>query len=133
MITDSIRPFEIPGEMRAAAERNVEQARLAFSDYATMVKEAFSTFDQWVMNSQASAGSFNRMAIDFAQRNGQSAFDFAQEIVQVKDINELIELQTEFVQEQIQVLTGQLKAFGEKTAEITPDLAPDAGKIAEAA
>ena len=69
----------------------------------------------------------------FAQRSGQSAFEFAQEIVQARDINELIQLQTEFVQEQIQVLTEQLKALGGKTAEAATDRAPVSGKIAEAA
>ena len=48
MISDTMRPFEISGEMRAAAERSVEQARLAFTDYAKAAKEAFSTFDHWV-------------------------------------------------------------------------------------
>jgi hypothetical protein len=48
MFGDTMRSFEIPGEMRAAAERNVEQARLAFSDYAKAAKEAFSIFDYWV-------------------------------------------------------------------------------------
>jgi hypothetical protein len=79
------------------------------------------------MDSQATAQSFSRMAMGFAQRNGQLAFDFAQEIVQAKDINELIQLQTEFVQEQIQILTEQLKALGEKNAEAATD------KTAEAA
>jgi hypothetical protein len=73
------------------------------------------------------------MAIGFAQRNGQSAFDFAHKIVQAKDINELIQLQTAFVQSQIQALTGQLKALGEKTAQAAAVRAPDSGKIAEAA
>jgi hypothetical protein len=133
MFGDTMRPFGIPGEMRAAAERNVEQARLAFSDYAKAAKEALSDFDEWVKDSQASAQSFARMAMGFAQRNGELAFDFAQEIVQAKDINELIQLQTEFVQEQIQALTGQLKALGEKTAEAATVRAPDSRKIAEAA
>ncbi|MGA7450994.1 MAG: phasin family protein [Rhodoplanes sp.] len=54
-------------------------------------------------------------------------FDFAQEIVQAKDINELIELQTEFVQEQIRGPDRAVKGLGEKTAEAVTD------KIAEAA
>ena len=33
MINDPRQPFEIPNEMRALAERNVEQAKLAFTDY----------------------------------------------------------------------------------------------------
>lgn len=131
MTSDTTRPFEIPHDMRAAAERSVEQAKLAFTDYAKAAKEAFSNFDQWVTANQASAQGFSRKAMDFAQRNGLSAFDFAQEIVQAKDINELIKMQTEFAQSQIQVLTEQIKTLGE-TAKPAMDGAQDLCKIAEA-
>jgi hypothetical protein len=33
MIKDTTQSFEIPNEMRTLAERNVEQAKLAFTDY----------------------------------------------------------------------------------------------------
>lgn len=132
VISDTTQPFEIPNEMRAAAERSVEQAKLAFADYAKAAKEAFSNFDQWVTASQANAQGFNRKAMGFAQRNGLSAFDFAQEIVQAKDINELIKMQTEFAQSQIQVLTDQIKALGD-TATPAMDGAQDLSEIAEVA
>ena len=46
-----------------------------------------------------------KKAMTFAERNVLSAFEFAQKIVQAKDIQELIRMQTEFVQSQIQVLS----------------------------
>ena len=59
--------------------------------------------------------------MSFAERNVLSAFEFAQKIVQAKDIQELVRMQTEFVQSQIQVLSEQVKDLGEtatKAAEI---------------
>ena len=50
-----------------------------------------------------------------------SAFDFAQKIVQAKDIDELIRMQTEFVQWQIQVLGEQVKDLGETAVERSRD------------
>ena len=55
----------------------------------------------------------------FAQRNVLSAFEFAQKIVQARDVNELIRMQTEFVQWQIQVLGEQVKDLGETAANTT--------------
>ena len=94
------RPFEIPKEMRAVAEQSVEQAKLAFNNYLQAAQEAVSSFDQWVKTSQVGAQSLWNKAMKFAQRNVLSAFEFAEKIVQAKDIKELIQTQTEFVQSQ---------------------------------
>jgi hypothetical protein len=40
------RSFETPEEMRAMAERSVEQAKQAFTNYNQAAQEAVSTFDQ---------------------------------------------------------------------------------------
>jgi hypothetical protein len=55
----------------------------------------------------------------FAQRNVLSAFDFAQKIVQARDIEEVIRMQTEFVQWQVQVLSEQVKDLGEAVVNAT--------------
>ena len=101
------------------AERSDEQAKLAFTDYNQAAQEAVSSFDQWIEASQVGAQGISKKAMKFAQRNVLSAFDFAQKIVQAKDIDELIRMQTEFVQWQIQVLSEQVKDLGETLANAT--------------
>ena len=110
------RPFGIPKEMQAVAEQSVEQAKVAFNNYLQATQEAVSTFDQWVKGSQLGAQGLCNKAMNFAQRNVLSAFEFAQKIVQAKDIDEFVRMQAEFVQSQIQVLSEQVKHLGE-TAE----------------
>ena len=92
------RPFEIPKEMRAVAEQSVEQAKLAFNNYLQAAQEAVCTFDEWVKASQVGAQAIAKKTMSFAERNVLSAFEFAQKIVQAKDIEELIQTQSEFVQ-----------------------------------
>ena len=101
------------------AERSVEQAKLAFTDYGQAAQEAVSAFDQWIEASQVGAQGISKKAMKFAQRNVLSAFDFTQKIVQARDVNELIRMQTEFVQWQIQVLGEQVKDLGETAARAT--------------
>jgi phasin len=131
MINGTVQPFEIPNEMRAVLGRSVEQAKLAFTNYANAANEAFSNFDQWVTASQANAQGFRKKAIGFAQSNGLSALDFVQEIVQAKDVNELMQMQTEFVQSRIQDLTEQAKALGETATKAAVDSVQDFGEKAE--
>ena len=82
MIKETTPPFEIPDEMRAVAERSVEQAKLAFNNYMQAAQEAVSTFDIWIKASQIAAQDFNKKAMRFAERNVLSAFEFSQKIVQ---------------------------------------------------
>ena len=131
MIKDTTRPIEIPKEMRAVAEQSIEQAKLAFNNYLQAAQEAVSTFDQWVKASQVGVEGISKKAMSFAQRNVLSAFEFAQKIVQAKDIHELIRMQTEFVQSQVQVLSEQIKDLGEtatKAAEIATKTAMESVK-----
>jgi phasin len=107
-------------EIRAVAERSVEQAKLAFTNYIRAAQEAVSTFEQWVKASQVGAQGISKKAMSFGERNVLSAFEFARKIVQAKDIDEFVRMQTEFVQSQIQVLSEQVKDLGEtatKTAK----------------
>ena len=127
------RPLEIPKEMRAVAEQSVEQGKLAFNNYLQAAQEAVSAFDQWVKTSQVGAQSLYNKAINFAQRNVLSAFEFAQQIVQAKDIKELTQTQTEFVQSQMQVLSEQVKDLGETATKTAKEGMKNLGEIAEAA
>ena len=113
MFKGTTPPFEIPNEMRAVAERSVEQAKLAFTKYMQAAQEAVSTFEERVKASQVGAQGISKKAVSFAERNVLSAFEFAQKIVQAKDIQELVRMQTEFLQSQMQALGEQVKDLGE--------------------
>ena len=124
------RPFGIPKEMRAVAEQSVEQAKLTFSNYLQAAQEAVSAFDQWVKASSVGAQGLYNKVTNFAQCNVLSAFEFAQKIVQAKDIQELIQTQTEFVQSQMQVLSEQVKDLGEAATKTAMDSLKDLGESA---
>ena len=113
MIRGTMRPFAIPTELRALAAQSVEQARLAFNNYTRAAEEAVSTFEQWVDANQANAQNIRTKAMRFAERNVFSTFDFVQKLVQAKDIDELIGLQSEFLQLRMQVLGEQVRELGE--------------------
>ena len=133
MIKGTTRPFEIPMEMRAVAERSVDQAKLAFTNYIRAAQEAISTFEQWVKASQVGAQGISKKAMSFAERNVLSAFEFAQRIVQAKDIDEFIRMQTEFVRSQIQILSEQVKDLGETATKTAKESVKELGETAKAA
>ena len=52
---------------------------------------------------------FNTDLSSYADRNVASAFEFAQRLVQAKDVNELANLQMEFIKAQMQAMTEQAR------------------------
>ena len=90
-MADSSTPkHEIPAEMRAMAERSVEQAKSTFDKCMQGAHEALSALDQWFKASQAGAHDIGTKAMTFAQRNVQSAFEFAQNIAQAQNVEEVV-------------------------------------------
>jgi hypothetical protein len=57
----------------------------------------------------------------FAERNVLSAFEFAQKLLQTNDIQELVRIQTEFVQSQMRVLAEQVKDLGDTVSKAAID------------
>jgi phasin len=117
MSKDAMPPFGVPSDMRALAEQSVEQAKGAFNTFISAAHEAVSRFEGQAKAAQAGARDVSGKAMSYAEHNVAAAFDFAQKIVRAKDAQELVRLQTEFVQAQMQALSEQARDLGETAAK----------------
>jgi phasin len=124
MDKDAMRHFEIPADMRAMAEKSVEQARVAFNTFMTAAQEAVATLEGQAKAAQAGAKDISEKALGYAERNVANTFAFADRIVRAKDAQEFVRLQTEFVQAQMKELTEQAKELGESAAKMAMKSAP---------
>lgn len=115
--------FELPPEMRALAERSVEQARQAFEGFMTAAQQAVGAFGGQAETVRLGAKDVTEKAMAFAQQNIASSFDFAQQIVQAKNVQDLLKLQTEYIQRQMQVLSEQAKELGERAGKAASEAA----------
>ena len=127
MSASPTRRFEIPNEMRAVAERTVDQAKAAFQQLMQAAQDAVSNLERG-KKGQVGALDISKKTISFAERNVLSAFELAQNIFQTKDIQELVRMQTEFVQSQIQVLSEQVKDLGETATKTAMESVKTPGK-----
>ena len=80
-------------------------------------QEAVSNLEKRVEASQGGALDISKKAMSFAERNILSAFEFAEKIVQTKDIQEMVRMQSLFVQSQMHALTEQAKDLGETVSK----------------
>ncbi len=115
--------FEIPPEMRAFAEKSVEQARQAFDGFISAAHQAVSTFEGQAETARKGAKDVTEKAMTFAERNIASSFEFAQQLVRAKDAQEVMSLQADYIKRQMQVLAEQAKELGESTGKAARDAA----------
>jgi phasin len=104
--------YEIPTQMREVAEKSVDQAKTAFDGFMQAAHRAVDAFEGSTTAVQSSAKDVNSRAINFAEQNVAATFDFAQKVVRAKDLNEMVRLQTEFVQAQLRTFSDQAKELG---------------------
>jgi phasin len=119
MANESGMNFQIPAEMRAMAEKSVEQARQAFDTFVAAAKHAVSTAETQAKGAQSGAREAGEMAMQFAERNIASSFEFAQKLVQAKDAQEVMKLHADYTKSQIASLTEQAKELGQKATKMT--------------
>jgi phasin len=106
--------FEIPQEMRAFAEKSVEQAKSAFDNYVSQASKAMSAVEGQTDAVTSGARDVGRQALGFAEENVAAAFAFAEKLVRARDPQEIMQLQSEFAKETMQKLTEQSKAMSEQ-------------------
>jgi hypothetical protein len=114
--------FEIPDEMRALAEKSVEQARQAFDSFMSAASQAATSADKKAADARAGALGIGELAIQFAEHNIASSFEFAQRLVRAANSEEVKALHSDYVKQQFATLGTQAK-----------DLTKEAAKIAQSA
>jgi phasin len=115
--------FEIPQEMRAFAEKSVEQARQAFESFLSTAHHTMNAFGDQAETTRQGARDIGQQVMAFAERNIATSFEFAQQLVRARNVNDMVKLQSDYITAQIQTLTEQAKELGETTTRLARDAA----------
>ncbi len=124
MAKEGVSNFEIPAEMRAFAEKSVEQAKQAFDSFIAATRHAVSTAETQAASARTGAREVGEMAVRFTQRNIASSFEFAQKLVQAKDSAEVMALHADYVKSQMAALADQAKELNRQAAKLTGQSSP---------
>ncbi len=129
--TGAVPGFEVPGEMREFAGRSVEQARRAFDTFMNAAQAATTNMQASTGTLHGSAREATQQAAGFAEQNVRAAFDLAQQLVAARGLDDVMRIQTEFMQsqmtalqKQMTTLQEQMKTYGEVVTKATTG-APD--------
>jgi phasin len=109
--------MEIPAAMREMAERNVEQARSAYTRFMDMARQAQ---DMVAKSSDAVASSAKEVqarSLRYAQENMDASFAFASDLAKARDLKEFLEIQQLYAQKQAATYTEQAQELGRLLAD----------------
>jgi phasin len=115
--------FEIPKEMRSMAEASFDQARKAFEKFLSGAKATAGSIEERGATVRAGAKDISATAISYAEKNVQASLDYAQSLLQAKDLTEIMRLHSEYVQAQMRALAEQASEMGQIVSRAAMDAA----------
>jgi len=113
--------FQIPPEMRAIAEKSVEQAKQAVEGFISAAQRTASALEGQAETARKGAKDVGGKAMGFVEHNISTSFEFAQKLVRAKDVQEMLELQASYIRTQMQALSEQAKELGQSTGKMATD------------
>jgi phasin family protein len=108
---ESKTPSECVNEL---AEQTLEQARGAMENYLDFFQKRMFA-PPWAET------ELNKKIQSYAGKNVATTFEFAQKLTKAKDFQELVQIQTEFMQAQFKTLSEQAKDLGEIATKAASD------------
>jgi len=92
--------------VRTMLTENLGKLRKASADYFQMLEKGLSS-------SQLPTADHAKQYCDYMQRNVMGTFDLCDKLIQAKDMQDSMKIQSEFFQAQMHSLNDQAKSIGE--------------------
>ena len=103
-MSDQKMTMEVPPQVREFAVKSVDQAERAISSFMESASKSVA-----MVPSPTSDAAQQALAI--TEKNLKAAFEHAHKLMNAKDINEVMQLQTEFLRNQFGIATEQSNCF----------------------
>jgi hypothetical protein len=118
------RAVQATNWMRAIAEQNLNQTKAGFDGLLAIARRAVRNFDR-------ESCAICEHSIAAAEQTLSNAFDFAHKVMRIKEPQELVQIQGEFVMRQSQVLGQQAKELGQRMKQGVQEInqATEAGTL----
>jgi phasin len=123
--------FEIPEQMRQAADKSVGQARKAVEQFLDATQKAVASVEGSAKSVGEGAADLSRQSLAFVEENVAASFDLAQRLVQARTIEEMAALHQEFIRRQLAAVAEQgktLSAMAERAGKHAQTKGKPAGK-----
>lgn len=125
MADQSSNKFDMSAEMRAFAEKGLEQAKTAFDAFTAAAQQAATLAQNQMATAQSGAREIGQLAMRYAERNIATSFEFAQKLMHAKDATEVAALHSEYVSSQMAALKEQAGELSRQASKMGGPAAAD--------
>jgi phasin len=114
--------FEVPAELRSMAERTIEQAEKAFDMFFEAANKSMAAFTH-------PGAEMSKKALSLTEQNMRSAFDHARKLAQTTDLQEAMQIQSEFLKSQITNAGEQMKQIADGAMSAAKNVTEGKSKV----
>ena len=107
--------FEVPAELRNMAERTIEQAEKAFEMFFEAANKSMAPFTH-------PGAEISKKVLSLTEQNMKSAFDSARRIAQTTDLQEAMQIQSDFLRSQMTSAGEQMKQIADRAMSTAKDV-----------
>jgi phasin len=112
-------PFDIPEQMRQAADKSVDQAKKAFDQFMDATQKAVAKAEGSLKSVREGAADLNRQTLAYVEENVAASFELAQKIARATTVEEVAALQQDFLRRQTAATAEQAKSLGAMMGKAT--------------
>jgi phasin len=110
--------MEVPPQVREFAQKSVDQAERAIASFMDSASKS-------VVMVPGPMTDIAKQALAITEKNLKASFDHARKLMNAKDINEVMQLQTQFLRNQFYAATEQSEKVSDETATAAKDVSKE--------
>jgi phasin len=130
MIENNLSNVEFPSfdaskaadQVRAFAEKGIEQSKEAYSKLKTGAEDAQKAFESTYETAKSAGSDVSLKTIAALRTNSEASFAHLEALVGAKSLSEVIELQTAFVRKSVETAVEQAKELQAVTTKAAEDV-----------
>jgi phasin len=115
---------EMPAPFRDLATQAAAHAKETIEKIEQATEVASQLVESSCADAASSAAEYNRKLVEIARSNAQSVFDYSLALLNVKNLNEVVELSSTHVQKRFETMSEQTKelaALAQKAAAVATE------------
>jgi phasin len=113
---------QMPEAVRVIAEKNIAQTRELYEHSKDAFDKILESWEKTFDAAGQGAVALNRKWVDITQRNINSSFEFAKNLIGAKSVAEAVELHSTYWQKQLTTLKAQAEEMRELSTRVTTDV-----------
>jgi phasin len=113
--------MQVPDAVREVAEKTVEQAEKAFNSFLNAANQSVAIIP-------GPAAEISKKTLAFTEQNMKAAFDYARKLLHAKDMQEVMQIQSEFFRSQFTAAQEQMKQMSADAVSTAKDVIRDISK-----